>query len=131
MPGTIDFKHDVANDIVIAVPKWTIESKEDCEIWFGQWAAGLSKYRRKVDCVVVLDDFHVDAQIASAWGEYRAKLNNTYFRHSFRVHADPTVKFFIQTSGVRFNAASGEAPTVADAIAGILDARRKASATPR
>jgi hypothetical protein len=126
MPGTIDFKYDDKNDIVIAVPKWTIASTEDCEVWYGQWVAQLAKYGRKVDCVVVLDAFHVDTRIASAWGEYRAKLNTNYFRHSFRVHADPTVKLFIQTSGVRFNAASGEAPTVEDAIAGILAARKKA-----
>ena len=126
MPGTIDFRYDDVNDVVIAVPKWVIASKEDCEVWYGQWVAQLSKYGRKVDCVVVLDDFHIDAGIASAWGEYRAKLNTNYFRHSFRVHADPTVKLFIQTSGVRFNAASGEAPTVEDAVAGILDARKKA-----
>jgi hypothetical protein len=126
MPGTIDFKYDDTNDIVIAVPKWMIASKEDCEVWYGQWVARLSKYGRKVDCVVVLDAFHVDARIASVWGEYRAKLNTNYFRHSFRVHADPTVKLFIQTSGVRFNAATGEAPTVEDAIAGILAARKKA-----
>ena len=126
MPGTIDFRYDAANDIVIATPKWMIESKADCEVWFRQWADYLSKYGRKVDCVVVLDDFHVDARIAAAWGEYRARLNNTYFRHSYRVHADPTVKLFIQTSGVRFNAAAGEAPTVEDAVEGILDARKKA-----
>jgi hypothetical protein len=126
MPGTIDFRYDDVNDVVIAVPKWVIASKDDCEVWYGQWVAQLSKYGRKVDCVVVLDDFHIDAGIASAWGEYRAKLNTDYFRHSFRVHADPTVKLFIQTSGVRFNAASGEAPTVEDAVAGILDARKKA-----
>ena len=126
MPGTIDFRYDAANDIVIATPKWMIESKADCEVWFRQWEDYLSKYGHKVDCVVVLDDFHVDARIAAAWGEYRAKLNNTYFRHSYRVHADPTVKLFIQTSGVRFNAAAGEAPTVEDAVEGILDARKKA-----
>ncbi len=126
MPGKIDFTYDAANDIVVAVPKWKIVTKDDCEVWFHEWEAGLSKYGRKVDCVVVLDDFHVDARIASTWGEYRAKLNIDHFRHSFRVHADPTVKLFIQTSGVRFNAAAGEAPTVEDAIAGILDARTKA-----
>ena len=109
MLGTIDFTYDQANDVVIAVPKWTISSREDCEAWFHQWEAYLLKYGRKVDCVVVLDAFHIDASIASVWGEYRAKLNNNYFRHSFRVHADPTVRLFVQTSGVRFNAASSEA----------------------
>lgn len=125
MPGRIEFTYDKANDIVVAIPKWTIASQQDCDVWFNEWATHLSDYGRKVDCVVVLDDFHVDAQIAARWGEYRAKLNNTYFRHSYRVHADPTVKLFIHTSGVRFNAATGEAATVEDAIAGILDARKK------
>jgi hypothetical protein len=126
MPGRITFTYDAANDIVVAVPKWTLSSKKDCEVWFDEWAAYLSKYGHKVDCVVVLDDFHIDAGVAAEWGEYRAKLNNTYFRHSFRVHADSTVKLFIKTSGIRFNAATGEAATVEDAIAGILDARKNA-----
>jgi len=128
MPGKIDFTYDKANDIVVAVPKWTIASQQDCEVWFNEWAAYLSKYGRKVDCIVVLHDFHVDARIASEWGEYRAKLNNTYFRHSYRIDADSTVKLFIKTSGVRFNAATGEAASVEDAVAGVLDARKKSGA---
>ena len=128
MPGKIDFTYDEARDIIVAVPRWSISTDQDCDTWFKEWAGYLSTYGRKVDCIVVLDDFHVDARIASRWGEYRALLNNTYFRHSFRVHADQTVKIFIQTSGVRFNAATGEAPTLEDAIEGVLDARRKAGA---
>jgi hypothetical protein len=128
MPGKIHFTYDPVNDIVIATPRWSITTEQDCHAWLEEWAAHLSTYGRKVDCVVVLDDFHVDAQIASQWGEYRARLNNTYFRHSYRVNADPTVKLFIQTSGVRFNAATGEAPSVEGAIAGILDARNKTRA---
>jgi hypothetical protein len=126
MPGTIDFKYDAAQDIVIATPSWRIVTKEDCEVWFREWQSYLTKFKRKVDCIVVLDDFHVDPAIAPAWGEYRAKLNIDYFRHSFRVNADPTVRLFCKTSGVRFNAASAEAPSVEDAILGILDARKRA-----
>jgi hypothetical protein len=125
MPGTIDFKYDTAKDIVIATPSWRIVTKEDCQIWYEQWDTYLARFKRKIDCVVVLDDFHVDPLIAPAWGEYRAKLNITYFRHSFRVNADATVKLFIKTSGVRFNAATGEAASVEDAIQGILEARKK------
>jgi hypothetical protein len=127
MPGKISFTYDAANDIVVAVPKWTIATEQDCETWFNEWAAHLARYGRKVDCIVVLNDFHVDARVASRWGEYRARLNNTYFRHSYRVNADPTVKLFVQTSGVRFKAATAEAPTVEGAIEGILDARAKVS----
>jgi hypothetical protein len=126
MPGTIDFRYDAATDIIVATPKWRLATKEDCEEWFSKWDSYLSKFHRKVDCVVVLNDFHVDPQIASAWGEYRAKLNRTYFRHSFRVNADATVKLFVKTSGVRFNAATSEAESVEAAIEGILEARKKA-----
>jgi hypothetical protein len=125
MPGTIDFRYDSVNDVVIATPRWNIATKGDCETWYAQWEAHLSKYERKVDCVVVLNDFHVDPAIASEWGEYRARLNNAHFRHSFRVQADSIVKLFVQTSGVRFNAATSEAETVEAAIEGILEARKK------
>jgi hypothetical protein len=127
MPGRIDFQYDAATDIVIATPHWRLSTKEDCEVWYDQWDGHMSKYRRKMDCVVLLHDFHVDAAIASVWGEYRAKLNITYFRHSYRVNADPTVKLFIKTSGVRFNAATGEAQSLEAAIDGILEARKSAS----
>ena len=126
MAGTIDFQYDSAKDILIATPKWQLVTKQDCETWYRQWDSHLSKYKRKVDCVVVLDDFHVDPAIAPAWGEYRAKLNIAYFRYSFRVNADTVVKLFTKTSGARFNAATSEAETVKAAIEGILDARRRA-----
>jgi len=126
MPGTIDFQYDAARDIVIATPKWRLVTKEDCETWYAQWDKYLSKFRRKVDCVVLLSDFHVDPAIAPAWGEYRAKLNIAYFRHSYRVQADSVVKLFTKTSGVRFNAATSEAETVEAAIEGILDERKRA-----
>ena len=126
MPGTIDFQYDAARDIIIATPKWHLVTKEDCETWYAQWDKYLSRFRRKVDCVVLLSDFHVDPAIAPAWGEYRAKLNIAYFRHSYRVQADSVVKLFVKTSGVRFNAATSEAETVEAAIEGILDARKRA-----
>jgi hypothetical protein len=77
-----------------------------------------------MDCVMVLDDFHIEPTIASKWGEFRAKLIKELTRFSFRVHADQTVKIFVRTSGMRFNAATNEAETVDDAIAGILAARQ-------
>lgn len=126
MPGQIDFSYDAANDIVIAIPHWRLVTKDDCKVWYDQWDRYLTRYKRKVDCIVVLDDFHVDPAIASAWGEYRAKLNITYFRHSFRVNADATVKLFVKTSGVRFNAATSEAESVDAAVEGILAARKQA-----
>ena len=46
-------------------------------------------------------------------------------RHSFRVDANSVVAFYINTSGAKYNAATQEAASIADAIAGILHARAR------
>jgi hypothetical protein len=124
--GTIDFVHDASDDLVIATPRWTISTREDCEFWYQQWVSYLSKFGRKVDCIMVLDDFHVDGAIASTWGEYRARINNEHIRYSYRVNSDWMVRTFVLTSGLRYNAATGEAESVEAAIEGIKARRAEA-----
>jgi hypothetical protein len=125
MSGTIDFQHDRAHDIVIATPHWKIATEADVTAWWGQWVAHMKTYGRKMDIIVVLDDFHVTPAIGPKWGEHRAKLHKEYFRHSIRVHANRDVKLFVNTSGARFNIATEEAATVVDAIAAIQEIRRR------
>jgi hypothetical protein len=119
LPGSIDFVHDAENDVLIATPRWRISTDEDCEVWYRQWVGHLSGYGRKMDCVMVLDEFHVDAAIASKWGEYRARINNDHLRFSYRVHSDWMVRTFVLTSGLKYNAATGEAASIEAAIEGI------------
>jgi hypothetical protein len=126
MPGTIDFVFDAENDVVIARPKWTISTAEDCEVWFKEWATYLSRFGRKVDCVIVLDDFFVDEAIAATWGEYRARLTNEYHRFSCRVHSNWSVRTYVLSSGARFGVASSEAESVEAALDHIRQARRSA-----
>jgi hypothetical protein len=126
MVGTISFDHDKINDIIIAKPNWLIETNEECEIWFQQWHEYLSKFKKKVDIVVILDNFKVAASIAEKWGEYRAKLNNEYFRFSYRVNPELITGIFIKTSGVRYHAASKEAKTIESAFVAIKEERKKA-----
>lgn len=35
MSGTIDFQYDRDNDIIVAVPHWKIQTREDVLTWFG------------------------------------------------------------------------------------------------
>jgi len=121
--GTIQFDYDGRNDIVVATPRWHIRTREDCEIWYHQWVDYLATFGRRVDCVMVLDDFHVEPEIATVWGEYRARINNQYTRLSYRVHSDWAVRLFAATSGVRYNAPSDAAPSVEAAVEAILRAR--------
>ena len=126
MTGTISFEHDKVNDIIFAKPKWNIETKQDCEIWYQQWSDYLKTFGKKIDIVVSLDEFKVAAQVAEAWGEYRAKLNNDFFRFSYRVNPELITGIFIKTSGIRYHAATKEALSIESAIVAIKEERKNA-----
>jgi len=125
MAGTILFDQDKLNHIIIAKPKWNVETTEDCEIWYQQWQDYLIKFDEKIDIVVDLNEFKVAPKIAEVWGEYRAKLNNNFFRFSYRVNPDLMTGIFIKTSGVRYHAATKEANSIASAIIAIKEERKK------
>jgi hypothetical protein len=119
MHGTIIFRHDTMNDIIVAMPKWNIVTKEDCEIWYHQWVDYLSQFNRKMDVIMVLDEFNVDEQIASEWGEYRARLTIEYMRFSCQVNPNLNTGIFIRTSGMRYHAALQDAKNLESAYEAI------------
>ena len=123
MRNTIDFQYDRVN----AVPHWKIQTRDHAIEWFEQYVVYLKQFDRKMDLVVVLDDFEIGPTIGVLWGEHRAKLHQQYTRFNYRVHSSNRVKLFVNTSGVRYDVATQEAATVEDAIEGILEARRRAA----
>jgi hypothetical protein len=127
MRGTIDFHYDEENDLVIATPHWKIAAEADAIAWYGQYERYMKRFGRKMDFVVVLDDFEVHPSIGAKWGEYRAKVHQEFMRFSYRVHSSRDVKLFVNTSSVRYRLSNDEAASVEDAIEGILEARRTAS----
>jgi hypothetical protein len=129
MKGKIEFNYDFLNDLVIATPRWKIEIREDVLAWYAQYESYMKNFNRKMDFIVVLDDFHIGATIGVAWGEYRAKVHQRFTRFNYRVHSNNRVKLFVNTSGVRYNVATEEAATIEDAIEGIKAARRAANVT--
>jgi hypothetical protein len=126
MVGTIDFTYDAERDLVIARPVWTIATDEDCKVWHKQWSDCLSRFGRKIDCIIMLDDFHVEPQIAAAWGSYRASITNDYFRFTCRVGQDWDLRTTTLTESARHNLPSTQADSVDEAIERILAARRQA-----
>jgi hypothetical protein len=123
MPGYINFKYDKPNDIVVAIPNWHIVDENDCQVWYDEWVTYLKIFNRKMDCIMVLDDFKVESEIASRWGEYRAKINKDHIRYGYRVNPDFSVSIHIKTSGIRYSAATAEAASLEDAIEAIKAAR--------
>jgi hypothetical protein len=124
MPGSIDFQYDEQNDIVVATPHWKIATEADVRAWYGQYVQYMTRFGRKMDFIVVLDDFEVLPAIGAKWGEYRARLLQNFTRFNFRVHSSRNVKLFVNTSGARYNVSHAEAASVEDAVQGILEARR-------
>lgn len=121
MKGIINFKHDTANDVIIVEPHWNIETKEDCEIWYNQWADYMSKFKKKMDVIMILDDFNVHASIGKQWGEYRVKVLSNFTRFSYRVNSNLMTGIFVKTSGVRYNASSKEASSIEGAVHAIKE----------
>jgi hypothetical protein len=125
MAGTIHFQYDEQNQIVIATPRWKIDTEADVIAWYGQYERYMRRFPHKMDFIVVLDEFDVSPLIGSKWGEYRAKLHKQFTRFNFRVHSKRDVKLFVNTSGVRYNVSTEEAASVADAIQAILKLREQ------
>ncbi len=126
MGGRIDFRYDAEAQVVIATPHWKITTQADVLEWYGQYEASMKRFDRKMDMIVVLDDFEIGPSIGPFWGEYRARVHKLYTGHSFRVHSNNRVKLYVNTSGARYNVSTEEAATVEDAIEGIKAVRQMA-----
>ena len=127
MKRKIEFQYDRSNDLIIATPHWAIETAADVAEWYSQYETYMQGYGRKMDMVIVLDDFEIKPAIAVAWGVARAKIHQNFTRFNYRVNPTSRVRLFVNTSGVRYDVATEEAASVADAIDGILAARRAAN----
>lgn len=125
MTGTMEFNYDEAHDIVIVTPHWRIETKEDCETWYNQWVDYAIQFGRKMDAIMVLNDFYVKAGVSVEWGQYRVKILKEHTRYTYRVSPELTTGIFIKTSGIRYNASTNEANSVEAAIQAILSDREK------
>jgi hypothetical protein len=123
MPGHMEFTYDDDNDIVTAIPKWHIQTEEECRLWHDEWVEYLQKFGRKMDCIMILTNFKLDADIGSVWGRYRAEINNRFIRYGYRVNPDMAVSLYVKTSGIRYNAATAEAADYDSAVKAIMAAR--------
>ncbi len=127
--GTIDFRHDLVNDIVIETPRWTLDSPIEVMRWYQMQASYLGqRFRERKDVVILNGAFDVTPQVATLWGQYRAKLSEVYVRYSVRVNNSPRVRLCTNTSAARYSISSLETDTLEEAVRAILGARETAIA---
>jgi hypothetical protein len=125
--GTIDFRHDGANDIVVMTPRWTLDSSVEVIRWY-QMQSGYftGRFQEKKDVIVLNAAFDVTPQVSTLWGQYRARLHELYIRFSVRVANNARVRLATNTSGVRYAVSSIESENLQEAIQQLLALRAKA-----
>jgi hypothetical protein len=124
MAGTIDFRHDSVNDIVVSRPRWTLTTAVEVMRWYQMHASYFSaRFRDRKDLIVINDHFDLAPKAATLWGQYRARLHETYVRYSVRVNNNPRVRLSTNTSAARYSISALECDTVEQAVDAILKAR--------
>jgi hypothetical protein len=129
--GTIDFQYDFDHDLVVAKPRWSLDTSAEVMRWYQLHASYFAgRFGSPKDLITVNDDFDVAPKVATLWGSYRAKLQERWVRSSVHVRNNARVRLTTNTSGVRYSVSSVECATVEEAIAAIL-AVREAKGTGR
>jgi hypothetical protein len=79
----------------------------------------------------VNDAFDVAPKVATVWGSYRAKIHQSFIRHSVRVNNNARVRLTTNTSGARYSISTLESNSVEEAIAEILAVRARTESETR
>jgi hypothetical protein len=122
--GTIDFRYDAVNDLVVSRPRWVLTSSIEVMRWYQMHASYFGgRFNDRKDLIVLNDAFDVTPQVATLWGQYRARLHETYVGLSVRVNSNARVRLTTNTSAARYTISALECPSLEEAIAAIRAAR--------
>ena len=125
MRGRIKFSHRAALDVVIAEVDWNIETEEDVLAWYEEYKAYFTgRFKRKVDLILELSNFHMSTKVATFLGEYRARILAEYTRRSYRVKQGARERTYMYTSSALHGAPANNYETIEDAIAAMLADRK-------
>jgi hypothetical protein len=125
--GTIDFQYDFHNDLVLARPRWHIDTPAEALRWYQTHTRYFTaRFSRPKDIVVVEDAFDVAPAIGPLWRTYCAKLKEEgLVRFSIHVKNRSSVRTIATPLGPRHESGTIESPTVEDAVAAIMALRQR------
>jgi hypothetical protein len=121
MTGTVDFKHDVRNDIVICTPHATMETEDDFQEMFEQFDNYFRHFYRKMDVVFVFDDMRITGEMIGVWSEYRQRLAQKHIRYARRVNPTTMVNIAstLCSAKAKNKTPNGSFKSIEEAIAAI------------
>jgi len=121
--GTVDFRYDFHHDLVVATPRWKLETPVEVMHWYQVHARYFgARFSRPKDMAVVEDAFEVASLVAPLWASYRDKLHESLVRHRVVVKANAPPRLTTTMGSGRY-AVPSEARSVDEAIAAILALR--------
>lgn len=135
MKGTIDFRYDFDNEIVIARPRWHIDTPAEAMRWYQLSSRYFTaRFSSPKDLIIVEDAFRVAPEVRPLWLGYRDKALDAFVRLAVYVtsSSQPRLAFVTPvTSGARGSGVGRmETPTVEDAIAAIRRLRQDSESPP-
>jgi hypothetical protein len=131
MTGSIDFEYDRGHDVVIARPRWVLETATAVMRWYKLQADYLrGRFGSPKDLITLNDAFDMAPRIATLWGAYGARLHETLVRFSVHVRSNPRVLLTTNTSGVRYGVGNVEAADLPGALRALDTLRAAADSVP-
>ena len=126
-PGCrMEFHHDVSNDVVTAhFENCVLETADDALRWQAEVEKELARFGRKVDLLINLDGLIVRFAAGRAFGRARAEVLERFAIHSFRYGGDETTRTFVNTSGMITGAEVNAFSNREQAMAALLELRRR------
>jgi hypothetical protein len=126
MPGKIRFDHRALLDVVIAYVDWNLETKDDVHAWHKEYRDYFTRhFNHKVDLILELSNFHVNPQIATYFGKYRAMVLSEYTNLSYRVNQASRERTFMYTSSAIHGAPANQYETIKQAMDALILDREK------
>ncbi len=125
--GTIDFSYDFPHDLVLARPRWTLQTAAEAMRWYESHTRYFgARFSRPKDLITVHDAFEVAPQVRALWQDYQARLHQNLVRFAASVTESDAARLSRKPGLAGDGPATIVTDTVADAVAAIL-ARRQAA----
>jgi len=129
MKGTIDFNYDFRNDVVVARPRWTLDTPVEVVRWYEvQSRYFKARFGGPKDLIVINHHFDVAPQLGTLWTCYCAKMLETFVRFAVHVKSSSHVQQTSTSSVLRYCISTVEVATLGEAVDAILELRQAAAA---
>ncbi len=121
--GRISFQYR-ALYVVIAHVEYSLETEADVVAWSREYEAYFTQwFRRKVDLILELSQFHFSPKVAQSFAHHRALVLSRFTVRSYRVRQNVRERTFMYTTSARAGTPANQFDSIGDALNALLSDR--------